>query len=340
MNGSWMSREVHVQFWERVGVKLPCATHLPLYRQSAILERETGIALSRATLDGWVMRVGELLRPISGAMAQELLAGDYIQADETPVDVQSERTKGKNHQAYLWQYSRPGAEVVFDFRMGREREGPKRFLGDFEGILQSDGYAAYDHVGGAKIVHAACWAHARRKFFQAVELNPQDQIALRLVAQMDELFDIDAQARKQSLSQEDRQLLRLEKSKPLLEEIKFQIQAARTSALPKSVLAKACNYTLTLWARLTRFLEHPELELSNNLAENAMRPVALGRRNWIHIGSEEAGPRVAAIVSVVETCRRLKIPVRDYLCSILPGLANFPINRIAELTPAAWLARN
>jgi hypothetical protein len=315
-------------------------THLPLYRQSAILERETGIALSRATLDGWVMRVGELLRPISGAMAQELLAGDYIQADETPVDVQSERTKGKNHQAYLWQYSRPGAEVVFDFRMGREREGPKRFLGDFEGILQSDGYAAYDHVGGAKIVHAACWAHARRKFFQAVELNPQDQIALRLVAQMDELFDIDAQARKQSLSQEDHQLLRLEKSKPLLEEIKFQIQAARTSALPKSVLAKACNYTLTLWARLTRFLEHPELELSNNLAENAMRPVALGRRNWIHIGSEEAGPRVAAIVSVVETCRRLKIPVRDYLCSILPGLANFPINRIAELTPAAWLARN
>ena len=95
-----------------------------------------------------------------------------------------------------------------------------------------------------------------------------------------------------------------------------------------------------LWTRLTRFLEHPELELSNNLAENAMRPVALGRRNWIHIGSEEAGPRVAAIVSVVETCRRLKIPIRDYLCSILPGLANFPINRIAELTPACWLAQN
>jgi len=106
------------------------------------------------------------------------------------------------------------------------------------------------------------------------------------------------------------------------------------------VLAKACNYTLTLWTRLSRFLEHPELELSNNLAENAIRPLALGRRNWLHIGSEQAGPRVAAIVSVVESCRRLKIPIRDYLGSILPGLANFPINRIAELTPAAWLARN
>src|ERR1700757_1100346 len=113
MNGSWMSREVHVQFWERVGVKLPRATHLPLYRQSAILERETGIELSRATLDGWVMRVGALLRPITVAMAQELVAGNYIQADETPVAVQSERTKGKNHQAYLWQYSRPGGAVVF-----------------------------------------------------------------------------------------------------------------------------------------------------------------------------------------------------------------------------------
>src|SRR5262245_27361357 len=157
---------------------------------------------------------------------------------------------------------------------------------------------------------------------------------------MDKLFEIDQKAREQSLSREDRHALRLEKAQPLLEEIKSQIEAARSGALPKSVLAKACNYALTLWARLSRFLEYPELELSNNCAENAMRPLALGRKNWIHIGSEEAGPRVAAIVSIVETCRRLNIAVRDYLCSILPGLANFPINRIAELTPAAWLARN
>jgi transposase len=111
-------------------------------------------------------------------------------------------------------------------------------------------------------------------------------------------------------------------------------------ALPKSPLAKACNYTLTLWQRLTRFLDYPVLELSNNLAENAIRPVALGRRNWIHVGSKEAGPRVAAIISVVETCRRLKIPVRDYLGSVLPGLGDFPVSRITELTPAAWATRN
>jgi transposase len=313
--------------------------YLPLYRQSAMLERESGLEISRATLDGWVMRVGELLRPVTAAMAKELLAGNYIQADETPVGVQSERVQGRNHQAYLWQYSRPGSSVVFDFRIGREREGPKRFLGNFEGILQTDGYAGYDHVGGPKMVHAACWAHARRKFFQAVELNPKDQQAITIVAQIDKLFEIDRKAREQGLSRQDRHALRLEKTQPLLEEIKSQIEAARSSALPKSVLAKACNYTLTLWTRLTRFLEYPELELSNNCAENAIRPIALGRRNWIHIGSEQAGPRVAAIVSIVETCRRLNLAVRNYLGSVLPGLANFPINRIAELTPVAWMTR-
>jgi transposase len=315
------------------------ADYVPLYRQSAILERETGIDLSRATLDGWVMRVGELLRPITTAMGQELLSGSYIQADETTVAVQMHDGRGKNHQAFLWQYSHPIAPVVFDFRLGREREGPKQFLGSFEGLLQSDGYGAYDHIGGPKLVHAACWAHARRKFFDAVKLNPKDATSIQIVAQMDELFAIDAQARQEGLSQIDRHGLRLEKSKPLLEQIKAAIQAARTGALPKSALAKACDYTLTLWKRLNRFLEYPELELSNNLAENAMRPVALGRKNWIHLGSQEAGPRVAAIISIVETCRRLNLPLRGYLGAVLPGLADFPRNRVAELTPNAWAAR-
>jgi transposase len=316
------------------------ADYVPLYRQSAILERETGIELSRATLDGWVMRVGESLRPISAAMGRQLLSGSYIQADETTVGVQMHDGRGKNHQAYLWQYSRPGGPVVFDFRMGREREGPKQFLGDFEGILQTDGYGAYDHIGGKGIVHAGCWAHARRKFFEAVKLNPKDQSSIQIVAQINELFAIDAQAREEGLSPMDRHVLRSEKTKPLLEQIKAAIQAARGSALPKSALAKACDYTLTLWTRLTRFLEYPELELSNNLAENAIRPIAIGRKNWIHLGSKEAGPRVAAILSIVETCRRLSLPIRDYLASVLPGLEDFPASRVAELTPTAWAARN
>jgi transposase len=201
--------------------------HLPLYRQSAILEREVGIEMSRATLTGWINRVGELLRPICAAMSQELLKGDYIQADETPVAVQMHDGRGKNHQAYLWQYSKPGGAVVFDFRLGREREGPKRFLGNFEGILQSDGYGGYDHVGGARIVHAGCWAHARRKFSEAVKLNPKDQSAIRIVAQMDQLFAIDALAQEQGLNHQDRDVVRQQRARPLLEQIKSSIETAR-----------------------------------------------------------------------------------------------------------------
>jgi len=313
--------------------------HVPLYRQSAILERETGIEIHRATLDGWVMRVGELLLPVAAAMRAELVSGTYIQADETPVDVQMHDGRGKNHQAYLWQYGRPGGGVVFDFRMGRGRDGPREFLGKFEGLLQTDGYAAYEKVGGPKLVHAACWAHARRKFFDAARLNPGDAAATGVVVAIDDLFAIDAEARERGLDLEARQALRLERAPEALEIVERRVKAAREQALPSSALARAANYTLRFWSKLTRFLEHRELELSNNLAENSMRGVAIGRRNWIHLGSRKAGPKVAAILSAVETCRRMGIPAREYLGAVLPGLGEVSIHRMAEFTPAAWAAR-
>jgi transposase len=312
--------------------------HLPLYRQSAILQREAGVEISRATMDGWVMRVGELLIPIAEVMRRELVGGSYIQADETTVDVQMHDGREQNHQAYLWQYGRPGGGAVFEFRLGRGRDGPKEFLGQFEGILQTDGYVAYDQVGGPKMVHAVCWAHSRRKFFEAAKLNPSDANATRIVRLIDELFGIDAQARVQNLDHAARHALRLDRAKPLVEAIHGEVKAARDASLPASALGKAANYTLSLWEKLTRFLEHPELELSNNLAENSMRPVALGRKNWIHVGSQQAGPKVAAILSIVESCRRLKLPIREYMASVLPGLANTSVQRLAGLTPAAWAA--
>jgi transposase len=281
------------------------------------------------------MSVGGLLIPIAVAMGRELVGGGYIQADETTVGVQMHDKRGKNHQAYLWQYGRPGGSVIFDFRMGREREGPKQFLGPFEGILQTDGYTAYDRTGGLKMVHAACWAHARRKVFDALKLNPDNRVARQLVKRIDTLFLIDAEARNAGMDHTARHALRQERSRPLLDIIKEEMQTAQVAALPSSALGKAVSYTLSLWHKLTRFLEHPEVELSNNLAENSMRGVALGRKNWIHVGSEQAGPKVAAILSVIETCRRLKLPVREYLASILPGLANLSVQRVGEYTPAA-----
>jgi transposase len=283
------------------------------------------------------MRVGELLVPVAAAIRRELLSGGYIQADETPVPVQMHDGRGKNHQAYLWQYGQPGGSTVFDFQLGRGREGPKRFLGKFEGILQTDGYSAYERTGGDRLVHAACWAHARRKVFEAMKLSPDDRVATQLVARIDDLFVVDAEARNTGLDHAARHVLRQERSRSLLEVIRADMEAARRSVLPASALGKAVNYTLSLWHKLTRFLEYPELELSNNLAENSMRPLVLGRKNWIHVG-EQAGPKVAAILSVFESCRRLKIPVREYLASILPGLANTSIQRVGQCTPAKWAA--
>jgi transposase len=155
--------------------------HVPLYRQAVMLEREAGVEIGRATLDGWVMRVGELLAPMVGAMRRDLLSASYIQADETPVPVQMHDKRGENHQAYLWQYGTPGGETVFDFQLGRGRDGPKKFLDQWEGILQTDGYQAYDHIGGPRLVHVGCWAHARRKFVDAVKVNPQDAAAIAMV---------------------------------------------------------------------------------------------------------------------------------------------------------------
>jgi hypothetical protein len=151
---------------------------------------------------------------------------------------------------------------------------------------------------------------------------------------------VDAEARRKAMTTAARHVRRQETARRLLDDIRSKIEAAQSVALPSSTLSKACQYALTLWKKLTRFLEYPELELSNNLAENSMRPVALGRKNWLHIGSPQAGPKVAAILSIVESCRRLKLPVRDYLATILPGLADLPIRALPDLTPAVWVAQH
>ena len=310
--------------------------HLPLYRQAVILERETGIEIGRATLDGWVMRVGELLMPVAEAMRRDLLKTKYLQADETTVPVQMHDRRGADHQAYLWQYGEPRGQTVFEFRMGRGREGPEKFLKDWEGILQTDGYQAYKGIGGPKLVHVGCWAHARRKFVDAVKVNPQDARAVTMVIRMDALFAVDADARERGLSGEERQASRRELATPWVKEIREACQEVLREVLPKSTLGQAAQYTLNEWEKLKRCLEYAEVELSNNLAENSMRPVALGRKNWLHVGSEKSGAKVAAILSVVESCRRIGVPVKEYLTEVLPGLDRRKVSEVSGLTPGRW----
>jgi len=308
--------------------------HLPLYRQQTILEREAGVDVSRATLDGWVMRVGELLTPVVSVMRRDLLRQSYLQADETTVPVQMHDKRGADHQAYLWQYGRPRGETVFDFQLGRGREGPSKFLGEWEGILQTDGYQVYDDVGGPKMVHVGCWAHSRRKFVDAVQVNPQDGEAIAMVTRMDALFLVDRHAREQRLSMDERLALRREHGDSWAAEIHDKCVRLHKTTLPKSALGQAVTYTLNMWPKLRRCFDFAEVELSNNLAENSMRPVALGRKNWLHVGSAQSGPKVAAILSVVESCRRLGVPVKDYLLAVLPGMARRNLSDVNHLTPA------
>ena len=318
----------------------------PLYRQCAGLQRDFEIDVALSTINDSVLRVGELLIPILDWMKRDLLAGNYIQADETYVGVQTREKKGEKHTGYFWQYSAPGKGVVFDFEMTRSKEVPKAFFKDYGGILHTDGYVAYEKdIGTEKLIHACCLAHSRRKFVEAIKVQTKAHAAdpklERVVALMDELFAIDREAREQKLSLEDRHALRQERVPTILAELHALLFAMLASGtiLPKSIAGNAISYTLTRWQKLTRFLEHPVIELSTNWAENSMRTIAIGRKNWLHLGSKEAGPKIAAIFSIVESCRKLNIPIRQYLLDVLPGLADRSIQSLAEITPVAYFAR-
>ena len=256
----------------------------PLYRQRAILLRDLGIDVALSTINDAVLRAGELLIPIVDGMARNLLAGNYTQADETYVGVQTPDKKGENHTAYFWQYSAPKKGVVFDFKMTRSKEVPKAFFKDYGGILHTDGYVAYEKdIGTKDSIHACCWSHARRKFIDAIKVqtkaNATDSKLERVVALMDGLFAIDREAHEQKLSLDDRHALRQERAPTVLAELHALLLAMQASAaiLPKSIAGNAISYTLTRWEKLTRFMEHPVIELSTNWAENSMRPIAIGR---------------------------------------------------------------
>ena len=322
------------------------ADSVPLYRQRAILLRDLGIDVALSTINDAVLRVGELLIPIVDVMKCDLLAGNYIQADETYVGVQTDEKKGRNHTGYFWQYSAPGKGVVFDFEMTRGKEVPKVFFKNYGGILHTDGYAAYEKdIGADGMIHACCIAHSRRKFIDAVRVQTNANVAdpklERVVVLMDGLFAIDREAREQKLSLDDRNAVRQERAPAILTELHALLLEMQQSGsiLPKSAAGQAISYTLNRWEKLTRFIKHPVIELSTNWAENSMRPISIGRRNWLHLGSKEAGPKIAAIFSIVESCRKLDLPIRKYLADVLPGLADRSIQSLAELTPTSYAAK-
>lgn len=311
--------------------------HLPVYRQCAALAEDFGIELSRKTLTDAILSAGGLLQAVVRAQRVELLAGGYLQADETTVPCQTGERTGRNHRAFIWEFSEPGGRVVFEFEWGRGRDGPREFLQGFRGKLQSDGYSAYDKLGDG-IVYVGCMAHARRGFVDMAKLAPLNPVPREVLERFAKLYAVEKEARDAGLSAAARLALRQAKSVALMAALKTRLIEIRQQIPPGGKLSQACDYALGQWSRLEEYLSDGRIEIDNNWCEGAMRPWAVGRKNWLHIGSPEAGPKIAAIASIVETCRRLDINLRDYLQDVLPKLGQWPISRVGELTPTAWKA--
>ena len=308
--------------------------HLPLHRLERIFARH-GTEISRKTLCDWVQAMAKLLRPIVEAQKRELLRARLLQADETPVQVKDLDVKGKTSRCWIWTYGVPDGDVVYDFTRGRSADGPTEFLGEYSGYLQSDSYSVYTSMDRrGKIVHVGCWSHVRRRVYDAREEHPE--FASVVIAGIQKLFHIEREAKEQGITGKALVALRRKESRPILKRIRKLFQAKKAHVLPESGTGDAISYALKNWRALMRYVYIPEARIDNNGAERSLRGVVLGRKNWLWIGHPDAGPRAAVIISLVETCRRLRIEPFEYLRSVITELAKDP-GKAAELTPRKWL---
>ncbi len=308
--------------------------HLPLYRQEAIHAR-SGIEIGRNTLAEWCGVVGLRLQPLVDALRAELRDGAVLHADETPV-AQLEPTAGKTKRAYLFAY-RTAADanpiVVFDYAGSRSGKHAAAFLGDWRGALMTDDFAGYKALFQAGVTELGCWAHARRKFvdLHAASGSP---IAAEAIQRIAVLYGIEAQARE--LDPEARYRYRQQHAKPVLEALKHWLDTTRPQVLGAAGAASAIDYSLKRWAALTRYLDDGRFPIDNNPIENAIRPIALGRKNWLFAGSESAGRRAAAIMSLIATAKANDLDPHAWLCDVLTRLPTTLDRDIGDLLPHHW----
>jgi transposase len=313
--------------------------HLPLYRQEQQFLR-LGVHFARQRLCDWVEKAAGWLVGIVREMKRELLAGDYLQVDETPVKVMDPEVKGRCATGYLWLAGRPGQDVIFEFHPGRGQEFARQLVSSFRGYLQRDGYSAYGALsrGQSGLVGVGCWAHVRRKFVEAAEL--QTAQAVEMVGEIRKLYLIERRARDEGLKAEQRLQVRAELARPILERLQTRLEGLREQHLPQSPMGKAIGYTLNEWQPLRRYLEDGRLEIDNNLTENAIRPSAVGKKNWLFIGRPEAGWRSAVIYSLIVSCRRRQIDPWEYLSDVLRRLPAMKQSELLSIVPANWKPTN
>jgi len=309
--------------------------HLPLYRQQQIFKR-LGIELAESTLCGWIKATYELIQPLAELMRERVLQSGYLMVDETPIKVQDPEIKGKNHQGYYWVYYDPfSRRVFFDYQKGRGREGPNRVLEDFKGYLQTDGYAGYNELGKRNgITPVGCMAHARRYFVEARESDQERADGMLHNIQI--LYKIESYAHANLFTHERRYRERQQHSAVVMDVIKNWLDVESMQVLPKSAIGKAIGYMLKQWPRLEVYLTDGKLEIDNNLVENAIRPIALGRKNYLFAGSHNGAEWAAALYTLVSNAKLQDVEPFFYLRDILNRISDHPHKKLDQLLPKNW----
>jgi len=313
--------------------------HLPLYRQEQIFLSRHQVHLPRQTLARWVALAADWLKPIYETIRTGVMGGGYVQVDETPIEY-LDPGHGKTRQGHLWTGHRPGGDVFFRWETSRAAACLENLIPvDFAGTVQCDGYAAYRSFAdgrGDTIELAGCWAHVRRKFYEALEQSPRT--AGWIVRQIQHLYRVEAELREAKAGPRLRAAVRAHQSHPIIARLKQAFIKLKTSGrhLPQSALGIAMDYTLGQWRTLDIYLKDGRVEIDNNLVENAIRPTAIGKKNWLFIGQAAAGERSAIIYTVIESCRRRGLNPYAYLRDVLTRLPRMTNKQIPQVTPEAW----
>lgn len=315
------------------------ADHLPLHRQTQLFARH-GVTLSRQTLCDWMGRAALLVAPLVTLMQERALQSKALQTDDTPVAV-LDPTLPRTRTGRIWTYVGDAAHpyTVYDYTPDRSRAGPDRFLQPFNGYLQADAYAGYDALyrdPARGVTEVACWAHARRRVFEARDVDPMR--AMVLLAYIRLLYEVEREARDRALDAAGRRALRQERSVPILADVEAYLKREQPHVLPKSPIGEAIAYALNNWAALARYTEDGDLEIDNNAAERSLRGVAVGRKNWMFLGSDTGGRTAAILTSLVTTCKRLHVEPFAYLRDVFDRISAHPVHRLAELLPDQWQA--
>lgn len=312
--------------------------HLPLYRQEQIWRTRHGIELPRQSLARWVALAADWLTPLYDHIRTGVMAGGYVQVDETPVKYLSPGN-GQTRQGYLWTCKRPGGEACFSWATSRASHCLEKVIpADFSGVVQCDGYAAYPaHArSNSRLMLAACWAHVRRKFIEARDAAPMQ--AGWVLLQLAHLYRIEAQLRHARAGPRLCQARRGAESRPIITRLRKALEKLHKQRrhLPRSAMGRAVSYALSLWPLLEVYVEDGRVRIDNNEVENAIRPTAIGKKNWLFIGEAEAGQRSAILYTIIEACRNQGIDPWAYLRDVLTRLPTMTNRQVKDVLPAAW----